>query len=43
MPPKSKHVGQRRKAKSGNAMQRAAKEASDLAVANGEVATGRTT
>ena len=38
MPPKKKGflAAQKKKAKSGNAMFRAAKEASDLAVANGE-------
>ena len=36
MPPKKTRIGRQMKAKSGNAMQRAAKEASDLAVANGE-------
>ena len=35
MPPKKSNVQQKRKAKSGNAMFRAAKEASDRAVAKG--------
>ena len=36
MPPKKGHVARKRKSQSGNPMQRAAKAASDAAVANGE-------
>ena len=37
MPPKKIRIGRQMKAKSANPMFRAAKEASDLAVANGEL------